>query len=172
MGYGWLVCQDANFEGPCLVARETIDDLDDYGMGDKISSVRPLDPRNPYPHGTIFGTNYYGEMVFYEADFFGNLSEMDPYDAWGYSAYDYGYADTYQTGRYGDYGRYGRYNPYNPYRDYGYGDRDWRGYRGPTDADIVLYRDHNFSGSAYGLRHSAWDLGSFYFNDEITIRIV
>lgn len=167
-GFGWLVCKDANFEGPCLVARETIDNLDAYGMGDKVSSARPLDPRNPYPHGTIFGINYFGDMVFYESDLFGNLSEMDPYDAWGYSAYDYGYVDTYQTGRYGDYGRYGRYNPYNPYSDYNYDGRNWSGYRGPTNADIVLYRDRDFAGSAYGLNRSAWDLSTLYFNDEVS----
>ncbi len=168
-GAGWLVCRDINFEGPCLVVRESVDDLDELGLGDRISSVRPASPRNPYPHGTLFGLNRYGDVVFYEADFFGNLSEMDPYDAWGYSAYDYGYADTYRTGRYGDYGRYGRYNPYNPYDDYGYdAGRDWNGYRGPNNADIVLYRDINYSGPAYGLNQNAWDLSSLYFNDEVS----
>ena len=165
-GYGWLVCQDANFEGPCLVARESISDLDDFGMGDKISSVRPLDPRNPYPHGTIFGENFWGDLVFYEADIFGNLDEMDPYDTWGYYAYEYGYGDRPYTGQYGDYGRYGRYNPYNPHSDY---DRnDWSGYRGPRNADIVLYRDAYFRGSAYGLNRSAWSLGQLFFNDEVS----
>lgn len=166
-GYGWLVCHDAYFEGPCLVVRESVDDLDELGMGDKISSVRPLSPRNPYPHGTIFGENPYGEVVFYESDYFGNLSEMDPYDAYGYAAYDYGYATSYRTGRYGNYGRYGQYNPYNPYRDR-HSDRSWSGYRGPTNADIVLYKDAYYAGSAYGLKRNAWDLSSLYFNDEVS----
>lgn len=160
-GPGWLVCKDVRFEGPCLVVREPVSDLDDFGLGDEISSARPLSDRNPYPHGTIFGLNWAGDIVFYETDFFGNLSEMDPYDAWGYS-----HGDGYRSGRYGDYGRYGYYDPYNPHQDYD--PTDWTGYRGPHNADIVLYRDANFRGSAYGLNRDAWNLSNLYFNDEVS----
>jgi hypothetical protein len=100
----------------------------------------PLSPQNPYPHGTVFGQNYYGDIVFYEMGTWG-LVEMDPYDAWGY-----GYGDGYRTGAYGDYGRYGRYDPFNPYYDYD--PNDWDGYRGPRNADVVLYRDAGYRGSA------------------------
>ena len=160
-GQGWLLCRDSDFEGPCIVVREPVQDLDQFGMGDNISSARPLSDRNPYPHGTVFGQNYYGEIEFYESDYFGNLSVMDPYDSWGYA-----YGDGYQTGQYGAYGRYGRYNPYNP--TYDYNPNDWNGYRGPRNADIVLYRDPDFRGSAYGLNRDAWSLSDLYFNDEVS----
>lgn len=160
-GPGWLLCDDVNFEGACLVAREPIRDLDKFGLGDKISSVRPLSPSNPYPHGTIFGVDWDGDVVFYDVDLFGNLSQMSPYDAWGY-----GYGDGYQSGAYGDYGRYGQYNPYNP--RYDYDPYDWTGYRGPRNADIVIYRDANFRGSAYGLKNDVWNLGDLYFNDHVS----
>lgn len=159
-GYGWLLCKHADFEGPCVVMREPIDDLGDYGLDDEISSARPLSPENPYPHGTIFGQNYYGDIVFYEMGSWG-LVEMDPYDAWGY-----GYGDGYRTGVYGDYGRYGLYDPYNPYYDYD--PNDWDGYRGPRNADVVLYRHAGYRGSAYGLNQDAWNLSTLHFNDEVS----
>lgn len=160
-GPGWLLCKDANFEGPCLVARRPVSDLDDFGLDDEISSARPLSPRNPYPHGTLFGVDWNGEVVFYEADFFGNLSVMDPHDAWGY-----GYGDGYTSGAYGQHGRYGQYNPYNPH--YEYDPTEWTGYRGPRNADIVLYRDANFRGSALGVNRDIWSMSDFYFNDEVS----
>lgn len=160
-GPGWLLCKHAEFEGPCIVARGPIADLDAFGLGGEISSARPLSEYNPYPHGTIFGLDYYGDIVFYDVTAWGSLVEIDPYDAWGY-----GYGDGYRSGAYGDYGRYGRYDPYNPYYDYNR--NDWTGYRGPRNADIVLYRDSNYRGAAYGLSRDTWNLSTLYFNDQVS----
>lgn len=42
----WEVCEDAGFHGHCVVLREgSYDSLRGLGMNDRISSVRPFDPR-------------------------------------------------------------------------------------------------------------------------------
>lgn len=156
-GDGWLLCKDAHFDGPCLVARQSIRDLDRFGLDDEITSARPLPRRNPYPHGTIFGRDYWGNTVFYEADFFGNLSEIDTHS----------YGSGYGSGYHGN----SRYDPhYDPYSDY---DRNnWKGHRGPRNAAITLYRDDFFTGSSLGVNRSLRDLSDVYFNDEVSsIRI-
>ena len=176
-GYaGWLLCQDISYDGPCLVVRESIPELEAFGLGDEVTSIRPLSPDNPYPHGTVYGQDWQGELVFYELNRYGQLDALTPYDSWGY-----GYGNGYQTGRYGDYGRYGRYGYYDPFSSYNYPygyrtsrgyrreqDNDWSGYRGSRNADVVLYRDPNFRGSAYGVKRDVFDLSDLRFNDEIS----
>jgi uncharacterized protein YcfJ len=45
----WEVCEDANFRGKCVVLRRgSYDSLQQWGMADTISSVRPLNDRRQY----------------------------------------------------------------------------------------------------------------------------
>ncbi|MGZ5200978.1 MAG: beta/gamma crystallin-related protein [Telluria sp.] len=45
----WEVCDDANFRGQCMVLRRgTYNSLDQMGMNDRISSVRPVGGRTQY----------------------------------------------------------------------------------------------------------------------------
>lgn len=45
----WEVCDDANFRGQCMVLRRgTYNSLDQMGMNDRISSVRPVGARSQY----------------------------------------------------------------------------------------------------------------------------
>jgi hypothetical protein len=38
----WLICTDANFKGRCMTIRDSVADTRQIGMGDAISSLRPL----------------------------------------------------------------------------------------------------------------------------------
>ena len=163
---GWLLCKDSRFEGPCLVARQSIRDLDDFGMDDELSSVRPLSRNNPYPHGTIFGQDWSGDLVFYKPSGFGGLTEMTDEEAWGYEYGSNGYGYERDGYRSGQYGRYGYYDPYDT-RDSGY-DQDWSGYRGARNADIILYRDPFRRGSAFGANRDIFDFDDIQFNDEVS----
>jgi uncharacterized protein YcfJ len=58
----WEVCEDANFQGRCMVLRRgSYDSLSRMGMNDRISSVRPVDDRRRYeneaPQGLAEPTN-------------------------------------------------------------------------------------------------------------------
>lgn len=70
---GWLLCKHHSFQGPCVVVREPTYHLQKFGLGDEITSVAPLSLDNPFPHGTIFEENSWGELTFFEVDYYGNL---------------------------------------------------------------------------------------------------
>src|SRR5450759_685083 len=45
----WQVCEDARFEGRCVVLRRgSYDSLSGLGMNDRISSARPVDEKRRY----------------------------------------------------------------------------------------------------------------------------
>src|SRR5438128_7188646 len=45
----WEICEDARFEGRCVVLRPgSYDSLRGMGMDKRVSSVRPVDPRRHY----------------------------------------------------------------------------------------------------------------------------
>jgi uncharacterized protein YcfJ len=47
----WEVCEDARFEGRCVILRRgSYDSLRSMGLGNQISSVRPVDNRRRYDH--------------------------------------------------------------------------------------------------------------------------
>jgi uncharacterized protein YcfJ len=69
----WEVCEDANFQGRCMVLRRgSYDSLSQFGMNDRVSSVRPVDERRHYeneaPQGLAEPTNEFrrrpSERVF------------------------------------------------------------------------------------------------------------
>lgn len=140
-GGSWLLCQDAGFAGPCLVARADIRDLDDFGMSDKISSVRPLPDDIRLDHGTVFSRDYSGNYVFYQADFNGNLSPVQSYGSNSSGSYGSGYGQTGQAEA---------------------------PYQGPRDPDLIVYEDYNYRGAALGLNTDVRTLNEFGFNDRIS----
>jgi uncharacterized protein YcfJ len=63
----WEVCEDANFQGRCMVLRRgSYDSLSRMGMNDRISSVRPVDDRRRYeneaPQGLAAPTNEFRRL--------------------------------------------------------------------------------------------------------------
>ena len=141
-GGEWLLCQDVGYAGPCIVVRADIRELDDYGMGDKISSVRPLPYNINLDHGTVFSRDYSGNFIFYEADFHGNLEPVQTYGN------NYG----------GNYGGSG----------YGQSGYNQDPYQGPRDPDVIVYTDDNYGGASLGLNKDIRSLRDFDFDNRIS----
>jgi hypothetical protein len=154
----WLFCKDAVFDGPCMVVLRDIRDLDDFGMDDEITSVRPLPREIRYDHGVVFERDdWSGQIRFFEPDGFGGLSRVE-----GYSETDNGYRNTddrydpyRQDGRMGGSGSYGR-NDGNVQR---------ATYAGPRNADLVIWEDSGFRGDGLGVDRDIASLKSNDFDD-------
>ncbi len=142
-GGAWILCQAERFSGPCLVARQDIRDLREFGFQGSVASMGPLPANMNFRHGTVVSRNILGEFVFFETDTFGNLNFSHNSD---------------QYYRYNGSGGYGQYN----------GQQDDTSYRGPSRPDIIVYTEQNYGGASLGINTDIGALNSVGFDDRIS----
>lgn len=109
----WELCEHVNFTGRCVFITEDVADLGWFGLGGRITSIRPIYEYTLAQHGLMFTRDSYGR-IRYAHD-----------ESYGYGSWKYGYSTSWRVSisHYGhspDYWRYGYYDPVWGYDPYGF----------------------------------------------------